>query len=662
MPIQLEIEEEIFEARCVATADLETFTDKYELDTGQWISEKMKHLPFGSIIDKGETANGATERFMTQLGFKINVLPLKPSVVKLANKYCESKNEYSKSKAVHGEIDNEPATTVEDCLEYLLGLDSIDKASFVCVPESVTTIIKAINKYNQIAIESPIDLKDIAVLFDEFHLVTTETTYRKALYKKLIMLTGMFPKLSLVSATPVEFSDPFLNSHFRRVTIRRRNQVSPQIITIVAESLLPSLIKVLREKMLLPGKIFLYLNFVEYMRQVTHIIQHEYPNEISLYFNPNDEKHKLTLKEFYSLLVPENSNKPPNKLNIYTSRGNASWGVEEKDSIMIFATDINISSCIENIGIQGKQWLGRPRKDYPAKELIHITTVDESLGKKHKASDFIKNALYSKELYERAQKDECPDDEFRKNNLEHILKASGIKHSKKSNTPDLPLIAVSEEGIVNIDYNNLDYHIYRSKTNSQYLNSNTVEKAWKDCGAIPVVESCDKTWDLEDKKLKRKSTGTKANLRAIVDIFHDLRAFEGTDLESDVYKKCVREYPDVHSWYKLLGIKTFEDNNYGYDKIKKIYTEARDKSILLSLDYIEQVYRYFNSGEVYSNDYIKKKLTMLNIEFEVKKTAFSDDIKLYFNTPKNKTNTKKNQVQINGWELISRKYDRIIKG
>jgi len=654
MPIELEIEEEICEARCVATADLEVFTDHYELDTDQWISDIMSHLPFRSIIDKEETANGATRRFMKQLGFKINVLPLKPSVVKLAN-------EYSDSKAVHGEIDNEPSTTVEDCLEYLLGLDSIDKASFVCVPESVTTIIKAINKYNQITWESPIDLKDIAVLFDEFHLVTTETTYRKSLYQKLIMLTGMFPKLSLVSATPVEFSDPFLNNHFRRVTIRRQNQVSPQIITIVAESLLPSLIKVLREKMVLPGEIFLYLNYVEYMRQVTHIIQHEFPNKTSLYFNPNDKKHKVTLKEFYSLLVPENSNQPPNKLNIYTSRGNASWGVEVKDSVIIFATDINISSCIENVGIQGKQWLGRPRKNFPAKELIHITTVDESLGKKHKAEDFIKNALYSKELYQRAEKDECGDDEFKKNHLDNILKSSSINHSKKSNTPNLPLIAVSEEGVVDIEYNNLDYHIYRSKTNSQYLNSDTVEKAWKDCGAVPVVESCDKTWDLEDKKLKRKSTGARANLRTIVNIFHDLRAFEGTDLKRDAYKKCVEDYPEVRIWYTLLGIKPFEENNYSYDKVKKIYTAERDKKIMLSLEFSEAVYERFQCGRVYTNKEITNGLLPIKLKFEVERTLFSKDIKLYFNTPAKAANTKKDQLPLNGWKLISRKYNRIVK-
>lgn len=624
----------------------------YKIGQDQWLANIMEKIPYNVIIDKTICANGASHLFMEQDDNTALLLPLVPAIL-------DKVREYSGSYGVYSGVE------VDEIAQYLYECKvSGRNIKLVMTPESIITKLKkAVTRYNELYPGDPIDMyNDIVVMFDEFHMAITEYDYRKDPYIVLDGIMLEFKNVTLVSATPVTLSDPKFKKRFRNVKIKYDKPLNTPITTISAERFLPSLIKLLREKMKDTNKIFLYINSVTYMRDIMVHIGQEYPNQISLHC-AEDQRNVFKLKDFEQHMVSKDSNSPAKKLNIYTSSGNSSWPLREIDPVIIFATDANKENARQSIHIQGFQFVGRARKGFVAKEIIHITNTNGKLKSDRNPDNYKKIAQFYADSYNDViiDKSGIMDSATLDRTLNLYLEASEIiPKSEFSEKPNpRPTIRINEEGLADLDYGRIDWCNFRTNTDDQYESPDTVFKAWENCGYKPSKPTfCTESWSKQDKKAKLEDSKPRDRVKEIADALYFFKNSELGTVDHKTYLDTSKKHSETFVKYlDLLGYNRFEALSFDKRSIEKEYALQHDQNIMNSLRFLKSVYGQFAVGGKYRDADIKRTLKSLYKSFRlIDNTPTSNDIKHFFTTPGKKVNTRVDGKPFSGWELTGKKF------
>ncbi|EPA00012.1 hypothetical protein A33Q_0180 [Indibacter alkaliphilus LW1] len=180
------------------------------------LSEVLNFLPAG-IIYKAETGMGATTLELQCPRNSIIVEPLRSTAY---TKALNPRNPYP-AKFVGTEPNSRKGTTPEEIKKYLRETKTFKK--FLVVADSLPKLLK------EIPIE---ELSSYHLMLDESDSFQLDATFRDSM-EKCLDIYKTFPsnRRSMVTATPLEFSDPELNEE-NSITIRYRDSESRQVTFI----------------------------------------------------------------------------------------------------------------------------------------------------------------------------------------------------------------------------------------------------------------------------------------------------------------------------------------------------------------------------------------------------------------------------------------------
>ena len=631
-----------YEARCETTADPNSIQRSFKLSNGALLEEIFTHIPHNVILNKGICGNGASKLFMEQDRHGILVMANVNTIKALGLLNPLSLGIYEERKK-------------EDVLEYIVNNVNHIKLKFITTPLGISKIEWAVEQYNKTA-DNKIDTSTFFdVMLDEYHKTVTDYHYTKDYYNALLGVREKFQNVTLVSASPVEFSDPKLSGYSTIEILNEGNQ-EKQIRLIIAENFMPGLIKLLRIKIKELGKVFLYLNSVSAMREIMTHLSGDYPQMISL-ICADTKENRLKLEGYEDCLA--NLSSTPRKLNIYTESCNDSWSLKQQDPIMIFATDVNRINTRESINVRGFQWFGRPRNGYPAKELIHFTNTNEKFRSRTTLDGIQRLAQKWCALYNQLRSD------LIESGIDYDTQASQLRsawhtYSIFPSTEERPnsLLKINALELAQIDEARVAWSYYRKRADDKFISCDAIEQEWKRYSHIASKpEFCDEEWGKADKKLKREKPSERNKTKEVISVLTYFKNKPIGTKDHILYLKYSEKYKDTLKKYSdFIGYEKCEELKFNQYHIRKEYEKQSDEKTLSDPNFIQQVYNMFKAPGSYTNDEINKKLKPLGKRMGIFRALFADDIRLFFYTPEKKIETKVNGEPYIGWTLTGKRF------
>lgn len=537
----------------------------------QYLTEVLPQIPTNTILYKKLTGLGAT---YGELKADRNSIILEPNVPVIKGKCKDPKH---KNDNLFGVYEN---VTVEKIVKYLQA--SKEKhIKLLSTPESFSKIKTAFE-------ELDMDIYSTCyLLFDECHKIVKDVDYREDITLPFDDFF-MFDNKGLVSATPLDFTDPrFFKQRFQIMEVQPMFDYAQPINIYHTNNVLQELKKRLGKATNNP--IFLFINSTE---TIYSIMQQLDILEQSTVFCASNSVTSLKDKKFANAYSDWNTDKMK-RFNFLTSRFFNALDIELDFCPEVFivtdttmATQSMVDPFTDTIQI-----IGRFRNGIASAN--HITNTDYNFSVRSKAQVQYMIGVFEqvygmmKTYYDNATTDEARD----------AYKAILDTHPFKS--------MLNRNGEKN--WFKIDNYITEAIVQGYYNNFDMLTKTYRQCKSFKV--SCEsQTYplgDLERLKRENKSISIKSKRKEIVEQLEMLKGDE-TSIAMEHKRELIRTDAFIVEAYEELGKEHIEELNYSQPKIREAMILKRYNEKRNGTEFIEMVKNRFKAGRSYELSDISK--------------------------------------------------------
>lgn len=537
----------------------------------QYLTEVLPQIPTNTILYKKLTGLGAT---YGELKADRNSIILEPNVPVIKGKCKDPKHINDNLFGVYENV------TVEKIVKYLQA--SKEKhIKLLSTPESFSKIKTAFE-------ELDMDIYSTCyLLFDECHKIVKDVDYRENITLPFDDFF-MFDNKGLVSATPLDFTDPrFFKQRFQIMEVQPMFDYAQPINIYHTNNVLQKLKERLGKATSNP--IFLFINSTE---TIYSIMQKLDILEQSTVFCASNSVTSLKEKKFANAYSDWNTDKMK-RFNFLTSRFFNALDIELDFCPEVFivtdttmATQSMVDPFTDTIQI-----IGRFRNGIASAN--HITNTDYNFSVRSKAQVQYMIGVFEqvygmmKTYYDNATTDEARD----------AYKAILDTHPFKS--------MLNRNGEKN--WFKIDNYITDAIVQGYYNSFDMLTKTYKQCKSFKASYESQiyPLGDLERLKREKKSISIKAKRKEIVEQLEMLKGDE-TSIAMEHKRELIRTDTFIVEAYEEFGKELIEELNYSQPKIREAMILKRYNEKRNGTEFIEMVKNRFKAGRSYELSDISK--------------------------------------------------------
>ena len=536
----------------------------------QYLTEVLPEIPTNTILYKKLTGLGAT---YGELKADRDSIILEPNVPVIKGKCKDPKHAKDNLMGVYENV------TVDSIVKYLQA--SKEKhIKLLSTPESFSKIKAAFEEIDR-------DIYSTCyLLFDECHKIVKDVDYRENITLPFDDFF-MFENKGLVSATPLDFTDPrFFKQKFQIMEVQPNFEYAQPLNLYHTNNVLQELKKRIGN---IEKPIFLFINSTETIYSIMDKLD---ILEQSTVFCAYNSVKNLKDKKFSQVYSDWDAAKM-NKYNFLTSRFFNALDIELDFQPEVFiVTDVTMATqSIIDPFTDTIQIIGRFRNGIASAS--HITNTDYKFKVRSKAqlqfriNVFEENYKMLKAYYDNATSDELRDA------VKAIL----------NNHPLTPLL--NTDGTKN--WFKIDNYLAENLVQGYYNSFNELVKNYKQCKSFKLnyESQAYKLSDTERLKRENKSLSIKAKRREIVEQLEMLKGDE-TSIAMEHKRELIRTDAFIVQAYDELGKAKIEELKYSHPKIREAMILKKYNENRTGTEFIEMVKNRFKAGQSYELSQINK--------------------------------------------------------
>ena len=536
----------------------------------QYLTEVLPEIPTNTILYKKLTGLGAT---YGELKADRDSIILEPNVPVIKGKCKDPKHAKDNLMGVYENV------TVDSIVKYLQA--SKEKhIKLLSTPESFSKIKAAFEEIDR-------DIYSTCyLLFDECHKIVKDVDYRENITLPFDDFF-MFENKGLVSATPLDFTDPrFFNQKFQIMEIQPNFEYAQPLNLYHTNNVLQELKKRISNT---EKPIFLFINSTETIYSIMDKLD---ILEQSTVFCAYNSVKNLKDKKFSQAYSDWDAAKM-NKYNFLTSRFFNALDIELDFQPEVFiVTDVTMATqSIIDPFTDTIQIIGRFRNGIVSAS--HITNTDYKFQVRSKKQlQFRINVFEENYKMLKAYHDNATSDELR-DAVKAIL----------NNHPLTPLL--NTDGTKN--WFKIDNYLAENMVQGYYNCFDELIKNYKRCKSFKLnYESTPyKLGDTERLKRENKSLSIKAKRREIVEQLEILKGDE-TSIAMEHKRELIRTDAFIVQAYDELGKAKIEELKYSQSPIREAIILKKYNENRTGTEFIEMVKNRFKAGQSYELSQINK--------------------------------------------------------
>lgn len=537
----------------------------------QYLTEVLPQIPTNTILYKKLTGLGAT---YGELKANRNSIILEPNVPVIKGKCKDPKH---KNDNLFGVYEN---VTVEKIVKYLQA--SKEKhIKLLSTPESFSKIKTAFE-------ELDMDIYSTCyLLFDECHKIVKDVDYREDITLPFDDFF-MFDNKGLVSATPLDFTDPrFFKQRFQIMEVQPMFDYAQPINIYHTNNVLQELKKRLGKATNNP--IFLFINSTE---TIYSIMQKLDILEQSTVFCASNSVTSLKEKKFANAYSDWNADKM-RRFNFLTSRFFNALDIEldfRPEVFIVTDTTMATQSMVDPF-TDTIQIIGRFRNGIASAN--HITNTDYNFSVRSKAQ-----VQYMIDVFEQVYE-----------MMKTYHNNATIDEARDAYKAILDILPFNSMLNRNGEKNwfKIDNYITEAIVQGCYNSFDMLTKTYRQCKSFKV--SCEsQTYllsDLERLKRENKSISIKAKRKEIVEQLEMLKGDE-TSMAMEHKRELIKTDAFIVEAYNELGKAKIEELKYSQSKIREAMILKRYDEKRNGTEFIEMVKNRFKAGRSYELSDISK--------------------------------------------------------
>lgn len=536
----------------------------------QYLTEVLPKIPTNTILYKKLTGLGAT---YGELKADRDSIILEPNVPVIKGKCKDPKHAKDNLMGVYENV------TVDSIVKYLQACKE-KHIKLLSTPESFSKIKAAFEEIDR-------DIYSTCyLLFDECHKIVKDVDYRENITLPFDDFF-MFENKGLVSATPLDFTDPrFFKQKFQIMEVQPNFEYAQPLNLYHTNNVLQELKKRIGN---IEKPIFLFINSTETIYSIMDKLD---IMEQSTVFCAYNSVKNLKDKKFSQAYSDWDAAKM-NKYNFLTSRFFNALDIELDFQPEVFiVTDVTIATqSIIDPFTDTIQIIGRFRNGIASAS--HITNTDYKFQVRSKAqlqfriNVFEENYKMLKAYYDNATSEELRDA------VKAIL----------NNHPLTPLLNM--DGTKN--WFKIDNYLAENLVQGYYNSFDELVKNYKQCKSFKLnYESISyKLSDTERLKRENKSLSIKAKRKEIVEQLEILKGDE-TSIAMEHKRELIRTDAFIVQAYDELGKAKIEELKYSQPKIREAMILKKYNENRTGTEFIEMVKNRFKAGQSYELSQINK--------------------------------------------------------
>ena len=537
----------------------------------QYLTEVLPQIPTNTILYKKLTGLGAT---YGELKANRNSIILEPNVPVIKGKCKDPKHINDNLFGVYENV------TVEKIVKYLQA--SKEKhIKLLSTPESFSKIKTAFE-------ELDMDIYSTCyLLFDECHKIVKDVDYREDITLPFDDFF-MFDNKGLVSATPLDFTDPrFFKQRFQIMEVQPMFDYAQPINIYHTNNVLQELKKRLGKATNNP--IFLFINSTE---TIYSIMQKLDILEQSTVFCASNSVTSLKEKKFANAYSDWNADKM-RRFNFLTSRFFNALDIEldfRPEVFIVTDTTMATQSMVDPF-TDTIQIIGRFRNGIASAN--HITNTDYNFSVRSKAQVQYMIGVFE-QVYEMMK------------TYHNNATIDEARDAYKAILDILPFNSMlNRNGEKN--WFKIDNYITEAIVQGCYNSFDMLTKTYRQCKSFKV--SCEsQTYllsDLERLKRENKSISIKAKRKEIVEQLEMLKGDE-TSMAMEHKRELIKTDAFIVEAYNELGKAKIEELKYSQSKIREAMILKRYDEKRNGTEFIEMVKNRFKAGRSYELSDISK--------------------------------------------------------
>lgn len=536
----------------------------------QYLTEVLPEIPTNTILYKKLTGLGAT---YGELKADRDSIILEPNVPVIKGKCKDPKHAKDNLMGVYENV------TVDSIVKYLQA--SKEKhIKLLSTPESFSKIKAAFEEIDR-------DIYSTCyLLFDECHKIVKDVDYRENITLPFDDFF-MFENKGLVSATPLDFTDPrFFNQKFQIMEVQPNFEYAQPLNLYHTNNVLQELKKRISNT---EKPIFLFINSTETIYSIMDKLD---ILEQSTVFCAYNSVKNLKDKKFSQAYSDWDAAKM-NKYNFLTSRFFNALDIELDFQPEVFiVTDVTMATqSIIDPFTDTIQIIGRFRNGITS--VSHITNTDYKFQVRSKKQLQFRINVFE-ETYKtlKAYYDNATSDELR-DAVKAIL----------NNHPLTPLL--NTDGTKN--WFKIDNYLAENLVQGYYNSFDKLVEHYKQCESFKLnyESQAYKLSDTERLKRENKSLNIKAKRREIVEQLEILKGDE-TSIAMEHKRELIRTDAFIVQAYDELGKAKIEELKYSQSPIREAMILKRYNDKRTGTEFIEMVKNRFKTGQSYELSQINK--------------------------------------------------------
>ncbi len=536
----------------------------------QYLTEVLPEIPTNSILYKKLTGLGAT---YGELKADRDSIILEPNVPVIKGKCKDPKHAKDNLMGVYENV------TVDSIVKYLQACKE-KHIKLLSTPESFSKIKAAFEEVDR-------DIYSTCyLLFDECHKIVKDVDYRENITLPFDDFF-MFENKGLVSATPLDFTDPrFFKQKFQIMEVQPHFEYAQPLNLYHTNNVLQELKKRIGN---IEKPIFLFINSTETIYSIMDKLD---ILEQSTVFCAYNSVKNLKDKKFSQVYSDWDAAKM-NKYNFLTSRFFNALDIELDFQPEVFiVTDVTMATqSIIDPFTDTIQIIGRFRNGIASAS--HITNTDYKFQVRSKAQlQFRINVFEETYKILKAYYDNATSDELR-DALKAIL----------NNHPLTPLL--NTDGTKN--WFKIDNYMDENLVQGYYNSFDELVKNYKQCESFKLnyESQAYKLSDTERLKRENKSLSIKAKRREIVEQLEILKGDE-TSIAMEHKRELIRTDAFIVQAYDELGKAKIEELKYSQPQIREAIILKKYNENRTGTEFIEMVKNRFKAGQSYELSQINK--------------------------------------------------------
>jgi hypothetical protein len=536
----------------------------------QYLTEVLPEIPTNTILYKKLTGLGAT---YGELKADRDSIILEPNVPVIKGKCKDPKHAKDNLMGVYENV------TVDSIVKYLQACKE-KHIKLLSTPESFSKIKAAFEEVDR-------DIYSTCyLLFDECHKIVKDVDYRENITLPFDDFF-MFENKGLVSATPLDFTDPrFFKQKFQIMEVQPNFEYAQPLNLYHTNNVLQELKKRIGN---IEKPIFLFINSTETIYSIMDKLD---ILEQSTVFCAYNSVKNLKDKKFSQVYSDWDAAKM-NKYNFLTSRFFNALDIELDFQPEVFiVTDVTMATqSIIDPFTDTIQIIGRFRNGIASAS--HITNTDYKFQVRSKAQlQFRINVFEETYKILKAYHDNATSDELR-DAVKAIL----------NNHPLTPLL--NTDGTKN--WFKIDNYMDENLVQGYYNSFDELVKNYKQCESFKLnyESQAYKLSDTERLKRENKSLSIKAKRKEIVEQLEILKGDE-TSIAMEHKRELIRTDAFIVQAYDELGKAKIEELKYSQPKIREAMILKRYNENRTGTEFIEMVKNRFKAGQSYELSQINK--------------------------------------------------------